>query len=51
MGLRHAGDGQRRARLAFSIHAFISCEVARATTTSGGLVAMSNTWVDNWVNY
>ena len=28
-----------------------SCEVARATTTSGALVTLSNTWVDNWVEY
>ena len=28
-----------------------SCEVAKATTTSGALVTMSNTWVDNWVEY
>jgi type II secretory pathway pseudopilin PulG len=28
-----------------------SCEVARATTTTGALVTLSNTWVDNWVEY
>jgi hypothetical protein len=28
-----------------------SCEVARATTTSGALVTLNNTWVDNWVEY
>jgi hypothetical protein len=28
-----------------------SCQVARATTTMGGLVTLGNTWVDNWVEY
>jgi hypothetical protein len=28
-----------------------SCEVAKATTTAGGLVTLGNTWVDNWVEY
>jgi hypothetical protein len=28
-----------------------SCEVAKATTSSGALVTLRNTWVDNWVEY
>lgn len=28
-----------------------SCEVAKATTTTGALVTLRNTWVDNWVEY
>jgi hypothetical protein len=28
-----------------------SCEVAKATMSSGALVTLRNTWVDNWVEY
>jgi hypothetical protein len=28
-----------------------SCEVAKSTMSSGALVTMRNTWVDNWVEY
>jgi hypothetical protein len=28
-----------------------SCEVSKATTTTGALVTLRNTWVDNWVEY
>jgi hypothetical protein len=30
---------------------FNSCEVSKATTSSGALVTLRNTWVDNWVEY
>jgi Tfp pilus assembly protein PilX len=30
---------------------FNSCEVAKATSSSGALVTLRNTWVDNWVEY
>jgi Tfp pilus assembly protein PilX len=30
---------------------FNSCEVSKATTSSGALVTLRNTWVDNWVQY
>lgn len=32
-------------------YAYNSCEVAKATITSGALVTLPNTWVDNWVEY
>jgi hypothetical protein len=30
---------------------FNSCEVNKATMTSGALITLPNTWVDNWVEY
>jgi hypothetical protein len=30
---------------------YSSCEVAKATMSSGHLVTLPNTWVDNWVEY
>lgn len=33
------------------LYQYSSCEVAKATMSSGHLVTLPNTWVDNWVQY
>jgi hypothetical protein len=33
------------------VYQYSSCEVAKANMSSGALVTLRNTWVDNWVEY